>query len=59
MAVCDRQTRLQGRCFRHSGGRLCKVDGCVTFARNRNWCRRHTAKITSASVPLYETSDDS
>ncbi|KAH9119337.1 hypothetical protein LEN26_007452 [Aphanomyces euteiches] len=33
---------IRGKCFRHGGSKFCKMEGCVTYARNRGYCTRHT-----------------
>ncbi|KAG9405162.1 hypothetical protein AC1031_004271 [Aphanomyces cochlioides] len=46
---CENQAHLRGRCFRHGGVRLCKVDGCRTSARHGGLCRRHYV-LTKATM---------
>ncbi|KAF0751246.1 hypothetical protein AaE_006451 [Aphanomyces astaci] len=38
---CETLAHLQGKCVRHGGGRLCKVDECTSHARNGPYCGRH------------------
>ncbi|KAF0738519.1 hypothetical protein Ae201684P_019815 [Aphanomyces euteiches] len=48
---CSNQAHLNGRCFRHGGNRFCKIDGCVTYARNRGYCTRHTPRPIAPKSP--------
>ncbi|KAF0699340.1 Aste57867_10092 [Aphanomyces stellatus] len=39
---CAKPAHLNQRCVKHGGGRLCKMDGCKTFARSGGgYCCRH------------------
>ncbi|ETV97372.1 hypothetical protein H310_09707 [Aphanomyces invadans] len=51
---CDKQAHWKRRCFRHGGARVCAVEGCVTYARNRGLCARHTPSPIPIDAPQGE-----
>ncbi|KAG9401766.1 hypothetical protein AC1031_007479 [Aphanomyces cochlioides] len=44
---CTKQAHARQKCVRHGGGRKCKIQDCMSHARNSGYCSRHSRLLVS------------